>query len=261
MTRRICLIGLDEPEHRELAGRFGVPVVAHESVPKIVVSDGQLFVESRSGAHMLAVSHVVFHGIFEHDLDLIAALALWGGPCLPNAAAMMDCRLKLPCLVRALRHSRFAAPRRGYASPGATFFAEREHVAKWGNWHCGENKERFIGLRESEKACIVEPFLTGESVRVVVLGDQAWQIRLSGPEWLKSIHDPHAEFMPLDAELLADTRAVAGAIGLELAANDYLVDEAGDKHLLELNHIPNVTRFPEIRTAYLDYVERWACES
>lgn len=260
MSQRICLIGLDEPEHRELSSRLGVPVVAHESVPKVVVSDGQLFVESRSGAHMLAVSHVVFHGIFEHDLDLIAALALWGGPCLPNAAVMMDCRLKLPCLVRALKYSRFAAPRRGFASAGATFFAEREHVAKWGNWHCGENKARFTGLRECDEASIVEPFLQGDSVRVVVLGDQAWQVRLSGPEWLKSIHDPRAALMPLDPELLADTRAVAGAIGLELAANDYLIAESGTKHLLELNHIPNVTRFPEIRAAYLDYVERWVRE-
>lgn len=261
MPNRVCFIGLDEPEYREISEQLSIPTLAHESIPKIVVSSGRLFVESRSGAHMLPVSHVVFHGIFEHDLDLIAALALWGGPCIPNAAAMMDCRLKLPCLVRALRYSRFAAPSRGYAGPGATFFAEQEHVAKWGNWHCGENKARFTGLRTSDEACIIEPYFAGESVRVVVIGDQAWQIRLNGPDWLKSIHDPAATFMEIDRELLDDTRAVAKGIGLEIAANDYLVEPSGAKHLLELNHIPNVTRFPEILSAYRDYVVKRLTET
>lgn len=254
MSKRVCLIGLDEPEYREITEQLNIPTLAHESVPKIVVSAGRLYVESRSGAHMLPVSHVVFHGILEHDFDLIAALALWGGPCIPNATAMMDCRLKLPCLVRALRHSRFASPARSYSGPGATFYAEQEHVAKWGNWHCGENKTRFTGLRTADEACIVEPFFAGESVRVVLIGDRAWQIRLSGVDWLKSIHDSAADFMEIDRDLLADTRAVANGLGLEIAANDYLIESSGEKHLLELNHIPNVTRFPEIREAYRDYI-------
>lgn len=93
-----------------------------------------------------------------------------------------------------------------------------------------------------------------------MIGDQAWQIRLAGKEWLKSIHDPRAEFMELDHQLLDDTRAVTHALGLEIAANDYLVAADGSKHLLELNHIPNVTRFPEIWTAYRDYVTSWAAK-
>jgi hypothetical protein len=261
MLKRTCLIGLDEPEYRAIAERVDGTVLAHESLPRIVVDDGTLYVESRSGAHLLPVSHVAFHGIFENDLEWLSGLALWGGPCLPNAAAMMDCRLRLPCLVRALRHSRFAAPKRGYVAPGAVFTTEREHVAKWGNWHCGENKARFTKSWTSDEPCLVEPFLEGESVRVVLIGDEAWQIRLAGPQWLKSIHDPKAAFMAVDPELLDDTRTVKNALGLEIAANDYLVAPDGSKHLLELNHIPNVTRFSEIWTAYRDYVVGWLKET
>jgi hypothetical protein len=32
-------------------------------------------------------------------------------------------------------------------------------------------------------------------------------------------------------------------------------------HLLEVNHVPNVTVFPEVREAYLDLVVRWAGEA
>lgn len=42
-----------------------------------------------------------------------------------------------------------------------------------------------------------------------------------------------------------------------MCAADYIVAPDGTPHLLELNHVPNVTQFAEIRTAYLDYAARW----
>src|SRR5262249_22786225 len=95
------------------------------------------------------------------------------------------------------------------------------------------------------------------AVRLVLIGDRNWQIRLEGEGWLKSIHDPKASFMEVDPELLEDTRAIGKAFGLEIVANDFIVTEKGFKHLLEVNHIPNGTRFPEIWEAYCHYVVQW----
>jgi hypothetical protein len=259
VTKRVGIVGLEESEVAELQNllEFGIGVVAHQALPRIIVKDGQLFVESRKRAGMIAVDGLVFHGIYETDLDFLAALALWGGPCLPNPRGMMDLRLRLPGLVRALQHTRFDAPLRGYAAPGAEFHTEHEKVAKWGNWHCGKNKDRFEAMWQSEEACLIEDFLPGQAVRIVLIGDQHWQIQLEGESWLKSIHDPRADFMDVDAELLEDTQAVARAFGLELVANDYIVSEQGTKHLLEVNHIPNVSRFPKIWEAYRDYAAAW----
>lgn len=94
-------------------------------------------------------------------------------------------------------------------------------------------------------------------MRIVLIGNRYWQIKLEGADWLKSIHDPQATFMDVDPELLEDTRAIRDAFGLEVIANDYIVTPTGSKHLLEVNHIPNVTRFPEIWAAYRDYVGAW----
>jgi hypothetical protein len=174
---------------------------------------------------------------------------------------MMDCRLKLPCLVRALKHTRFAEPARGYVGPGATVESEAEQVVKWGNWHCGENKTRVTGTWTSERASILEPFLQGQAMRIVLIGECYWQIKLEGTSWLKSIHDPRAAFVDVDPELLADTRHLKQALGLEIIATDYIVTDEGTKHLLEVNHIPNVTRFPEIWVAYRDYVVAWLSPS
>jgi hypothetical protein len=257
MQPRPCLIGLDEPEVSDLQARLDQPLLAYETLPRILVRDGELFVESPSRSRLLPVSSVVFHGIFGDDFDLLAGLALWGGPCLPSARAMLACRLKFPCLVRALELTKFGAPRRGFVSAGLEAEFTAEHVAKWGNWHCGENKARVQGTWRAEEAAILEPYLQGTAMRVVVIGDRAWQIQLAGDDWLKSIHHPTAELMPRDERLVADTRHIASSIGLEIAANDYIITADGEPHLLEVNHIPNVTRFPEIWQAYAEFVVDW----
>lgn len=261
MTPRPCIIGLDPPQNAELKPRIEGPVSLHETLPGIVVRDGELFVESPTGFGLRPISRVVFHGIFEDDHDFLAGLALWGGPCLPNARAMMDCRLKLPCLVRALQFTEFGDPARGFASPNLEYATDVERVAKWGNWHCGENKARFNGSYKSPESAIIERYLPGQAVRVVVIGDRSWQIHLDGDDWLKSIHHPAASFMDPDSRLVEDTKNVARGFGLEIAANDYIVTPDGQPHLLEVNHIPNVTRFPEIWEAYADFVIEWINQS
>jgi hypothetical protein len=63
--------------------------------------------------------------------------------------------------------------------------------------------------------------------------------------------------MEIDRELFADTQNIAKAFGLELIANDYIVTAEGTKHLLEVNQVPNVSRFAEIWAAYRDNATAW----
>ncbi len=252
MEERILLIGFDPSETSELAKRLPAECISHPMLPKIVVERGRLFVESVRGSRYLPVSRVIFHGIFEHDLDFLAGLSVWGGPCFPNPQAMMDCRLRLPCLVHALRHTRFAGEPRGFASALGQYTAPVESVAKWGNWHCGENRKRFTGQFNAEEATLFEPFITGEPVRVVIVREPR-QIRLAGAGWLKSVHGPGAEYMPVDPQLAADTIAVQRGLGLNIIANDYMLSPSGP-YLLEVNHIPSLTCLPGLWEEYLEVV-------
>jgi hypothetical protein len=255
MNERVLLIGFDAPEAAALIERIPFECLSHEMLPRIVVQGGKLFAEDADCFHYRRVSRVVFHGIFEQDLEFLAGLALWGGPCFPNPAAMMDCRLRIPCLVRALRFTRFGGSR-GYASPEAVYDSEVDSVAKWGNWHCGENKERFIGKWTAWKPTLFEPFVAGEAVRVVMLGVEAHQIRLTGADWRKSVHGAGAAFMVADPELVADTEAIRRGLGLDIIANDYMVSDSF-RYLLEVNHIPSVTCFPELWQEYMRVVVDW----
>ena len=255
---RLLLVGLDEPEVTELRQRVRQPIVYHDLVPRVQIEGGRLLVEHPDDFdRFVPVSRVVFHGIFENDLPIITALALWGGPCLPGARGMLDCRQRIPNLVRTLQVTRFGGLPRGYGDAGTTYHADTPSVAKWGEWHCGENKERFTGDWRCEEPTLFEPFIEGEAVRVQMVGDRAWQIRLDGDDWKKSIHHDRAGLTPADPELLEDVRALQRHFGLEVIAVDYMVGRDGSKYLLEVNHIPNVTVFPEIREAYLDFVAGW----
>ena len=257
---RLLLIGLDAPESQEIIRRAGVPATAWAVLPRVKLERGVLLVE-RTGAagKFLPVSRVIYHGIFEDDFDTLTALALWGGPCLPSALGMMDCRQRIPGLARALRVTRFGGLARSWAGPGSTLdTGAHPSVAKWGNWHCGEDKERFQGQRQCDVPTLAEDFVEGQAVRVMMIGERAWQIRLTGDGWKKSIHPDDAAFMPLDPELLADTRNLSEHFQLEVIGNDYMIASDGSKYLLEVNHIPNVTRFEEIRSAYLDFASEWA---
>lgn len=252
----ICIVGLDEPEYAAISEKLSQPVIAHPILPRIVVKDGVLSVEAMHGRGFVPVSKVIYHSIFDNDFDFITGLALWGGPCLPNARAMMDARMKYACLVRALDVTCFGG-QRGYASPGTRYYTETERVAKWGNWHCGENKERFSDVFAPDEPAIIEDFFPGDAVRLAIIGDRYWQIKLEGEGWLKSIHPDSAAFMEVDPDLLDDTRTIQRAFGLEVIANDYIVSPDGSKHLLEVNHIPNVTRFPDMWEAYRDLAVDW----
>jgi hypothetical protein len=253
----LLTIGLERAEVNELRERVTMPVVAHDMLPKMQIRGGGLFVRRPDRDAFVPVEKVVFHGIFEDDLPTLAALALWGGPCLPGAHGMLDCRPRIANLARVRKVSRFAALPRGYADANTTFPVGTDMVAKWGEWHCGEGKERVTADHGVSEPTLFEPFIPGEAVRVQVIGPKVFQLRLGGDGWKKSIHGDDTAFTDPDTDLVEDTRRLADHFGLPVCATDYMVTPTGDKHLLELNHIPNVTQFTEMRAAYLDFAAAW----
>ncbi|MBN9284453.1 MULTISPECIES: hypothetical protein [unclassified Flavobacterium] len=256
LYNRIALVGIEPEEYDIIQANYQGHIVWHQAIPKILIKDGTLLMEKQTGVGMLPIDKVVYYGIYENDFDFITGLALWGGDCFPNALGMMDCRLKIPCLVKAMQYSRFSSPR-GFISEDTEMDTQTDTVAKWGNWHCGENKHRFSGYWKSEEASVIEPFFSGEAVRIMIIGTEAWQIKLEGATWLKSIHPDEACFMPVDPELLEDSKQLMEKLRMDMIGNDYILGDNGTKYLLEVNHIPNITRFESVRLTYLHTVIAW----
>ncbi|MBY0457147.1 MAG: hypothetical protein K2V38_07410, partial [Gemmataceae bacterium] len=132
--RLVGLIGLERDEVRELEARAsgsGCRFVSFDLMPKVQLRDQELYL-ARFGTWDWTgpVARVVFHGIFENDLPGIAALALWGGPCLPSASGLLDCRPRIANLARVRKVSRFAALPRSYTDAGTAFHRDTPAVAK-----------------------------------------------------------------------------------------------------------------------------------
>ncbi|QJW93818.1 hypothetical protein [Frigoriglobus tundricola] len=257
----VGLIGLDREEVTELKARVECRLVSFDMMPKVQLRDQHLYL-ARFGTWdwVGPVTKVVFHGIFEDDLPGIAALALWGGQCLPSASGLLDCRPRIANMARVRRVSRFATLPRSYTDAETTFRTDTPSVAKWGEWHCGVGKERFTGEWTAQEPSLIEPFIEGEAVRVTAIGDTLFQLRLGGDDWKKSIHHAGADFVPLNSDLAADMRHLRDHFDLAVCAADYIIAADGNPHLLELNHVPNVTQFPAIRSAYLDLAAQWIAE-
>jgi hypothetical protein len=83
--------------------------------------------------------------------------------------------------------------------------------------------------------------IEGEAVRIVPVGDHAWQVRMAGEGRLKSIHPPDAALMPVDPEVIADAHRPAEDIGLRSVGVDDMVASDAGRYLLEVNRVPNVT--------------------
>ncbi|MDJ1494674.1 hypothetical protein QNI19_17140 [Cytophagaceae bacterium DM2B3-1] len=256
---RLLLVGLEPLEVTAITSQLDCLTVVYEHLPLSKLVDGNLYVESRlhSGT-FLKVDKVIYHGIFENDFDFLTLLALWNGPCLPDAGGMMDCRLRHSGLVRALHVTKFGDLPRGMSLTSGEWHARQPTVAKWSNWHCGENKARIQDTWTSpNEITVYEPFIEGEAVRIMLIGDKVWQIHLKGEDWLKSIHHPDAAQMPVDADLEEDAKRLANYFHFQIVGIDYMIGLDGKKYLLEVNHIPNVTVFPFVREAFIDFAIQW----
>lgn len=257
--KRLLLVGLEENEVRHIKENVDCLVIAYDMLPRVQLVEGVLWVESTQVPDkFFPVDKVIYHGIFDHDFDFITLLALWGGECLPNAHGMLDFRLRHAGLARAVRVSHFGKLPRGMSIRPQTWNASQDTVAKWSNWHCGENKHRFVGEWQASESTTYEPFIVGEAVRIMIIGEQFWQIHLTGEDWLKSIHHNEAGEMPADSLLVEDGFRIARHFQMEMVGIDYMVAHTGERYLLEVNHIPNVTVFPFVNTVFLEYAITWA---
>lgn len=256
--KRLLTIGLDALQVSCISTHFEGHLLAYQMLPKVKLVNGVLYAEStRVAGRFLPIDSMIFYGIYEDDFDLITLLALWGGPCYPNPNGMMNLRLKHQALVRSLAMSQFAGMKRSMSINHDSWSTDQELVAKWGNWHCGDNKHRFTGQWLAPEATVFEPFVEGKAMRIMLIGEQHWQVELAGDTWLKSIHGDGAQLVEVDQELLEDAKRLKDHFEMEMLGIDYMVSSEGEKYLLEVNHIPSVSAFDEFNAAFLDDVAGW----
>jgi len=121
-----------------------------------------------------------------------------------------------------------------------------------------EHTDQLAGLQVSKY--IFERYIAGREFRYLVLNDTTigvheseYGVSVEADRMLRRISYPAVEWDPILMELSA---RVARVLGLKFAAVDYLVDEHGKAHILEVNTTPGLKWFhaptsgPSVDVAY-----------
>ncbi len=251
----LVAVGLDADVVEQLRGRVDARLVAYPAVPRLYSVDGRVLVESASVVgRWLEPRGVVFYGYFDDAGPARRALALGATPTLPDVRATLPLDERAMALMLAARADE-PGPGRGFVPRGTPLKVDREHVVKWGNRHCGEDKERVTGSVEMASDAVIEPFVEGRSVRVLIVGERAWQLHYESADWRKNVRAT-VTTVEEDARLVARARRTTEKLGLAIAGVDYIVNEEGAV-LLEVNAYPGFEDMPEARDAFVEMAASW----
>jgi hypothetical protein len=251
----LVTVGLDAGLVEQLRGALEARLVAYPAVPRIYSLEGRVFVESATvTGRWLEPRGVVYYGYFDDAAEVRRALALGTTPTFPDLRATLVLDERAMALLLALRADE-ARSRRGFVSPGIEVRLEREHVLKWGNRHCGDDKARAVGSIIIRNASVVEPFVEGSSERILLVGDHAWHLRYESTDWRKNVGATVTRIEP-DEELVDRARRTSQRLGLAVAGVDYVVGTKGAT-LLEVNAYPGFDDVSDAEVAFVDLAKSW----
>lgn len=131
-----------------------------------------------------------------------------------------------------------------------TFQMKFPFVLKIGTQHRGINKFLISSVQDLPKwdgIATMEPFFEGDSVRILKIGSEVFSFRITNDfSWIKN--SPGAEidiYNPSD-ELVQHALDCAKYFNLDVAGVDYIVENDGNFHFLEINQYPGLGVFEEI---------------
>lgn len=127
-------------------------------------------------------------------------------------------------------------------------------VVKIGNQHRGIGKYSLLD-DEWYNNCLpddlvtLEPFYEGESIRVLLLDDRVFGIRITNDSnWIKNASGAEAHVFDLNIHplLILHARKVQEYFGLDVAGVDYILKKDGSFHFLEINQYPGLATTEEV---------------
>lgn len=272
----IALIGLDADMvadiKSQLAALVSIPFrfVEYPTPCKGMKSfNGRFMVPSlRAMGLWLEPDAVIWYGYFDtqEGVEAKRALAISDTSSYPDVrrTILHDDRLASLLLAKDAMERRFDRPR-GWLPAGASTPAyEGAIVTKVGNRHCGDGKERHTEATTVSASQLVEPFVEGESIRVLIVEGETWVHRYEAEDWRKNVGATVTDVSSEEryrasyhGTLQERAYHLAKNLRLDPVGIDYIVPEKGDPMLLEVNAYPGLDG-AHCRPAYVRFVAR-AC--
>ncbi len=203
---------------------------------------------------------VYFADVRDKDIERhnLGVFARSGWPCWPDPAALLGISDPHAALARCVAAGLVDHPvvQACWAPAPPLAFP---YVLKVGDEHRGEGKFLIKSARDIERwegIATMEPFFDGESVRVLLVGDEAFGARVRNENsWIKNTAGASVEPWSPPPRLVDHARRAMRLFGLQIAGVDYVIDARGP-HLLEVNPFPRLGLSPESAAVARDFFTR-----
>lgn len=260
----IISIGLD----REMVARIRAAIsqqhiIAYDNIPDMYSMNGKLYVESPNiMGKFLKVDFVLWYGYFpeKNSVSAMKTIALSDALSFPSVRSTIVHEDRALSLIKCRKADDSLPLPRGWIPPNTQVEIEPGTVAKFGNIHCGENKVRIDEptMRAFDEGAIVEPFISGKSRRILIVGQKAWQIDYESDDWRKNVNAKttvtklfggHMQDN-VDPWLVLRATNMASKLSLHIVGADY-IGERGHWQLLEANAYPGLEDIPEAQEEFV----------
>jgi hypothetical protein len=257
MNPPFASIGLENHIVSELKSELG-HIIPYDSLPSIYSIEGKTFVESLYTLDKyLKVSGVLYYCYFDNPGIQRRALALSSTPTFPDVRKTILHDDKAISLILAIDADPEPSLDRGFiiANKEIRLHTEEIKVAKSGDWHCGEGKSIYHDKINVSAPSVVEPFIKGESHRILIVGEEAWQLHYESTDWRKNVNST-ISLVQLDNSLANRAKITAKNLGLVICGVDYIINDDG-AFLLEVNAYPELSVVKEAERGFVDLAVEW----
>lgn len=256
--RPIISIGLDPHVVEAISQKINRYISDYQHLPDIYAVNGESYIQSQSGSHYIRPVGILYYCYFESPENHRRALALADTPTFPDVRQTIHHDDKVLSLIAARNadHGELDVPR-GFTHENQTINLKSPLVAKWGKWHCGDGKkicEEYIDVPEP---AILEPFIEGESYRILIVNHEVWQIKYESDDWRKNVNSKITVLDKPDSVLADRAVNIANKLNLKVCGIDFIVNDTG-AYLLEVNAYPGLYQVPKAEESFINFAAAWA---
>ncbi len=259
----IISIGLEPHIVEAIKAKVG-HIVAHDTLPRGYTHNGQVFIESPViSRKYLAPRAVLYYCYFEDPQTIRRALALSNTPTFPDVRKTILHDDKALSLIQAVSADPGPKLPRGFIDDSETIHDVETTVAKWGEWHCGEGKKLCQeGELSVPEPSVLEPFVDGESIRVlrvgnIHVGSSYWQLHYESDDWRKNVNSKITVLPKVDQDIFERTEAITSKLGLNVTGVDFIRAKNGEAYLLEVNAYPGLEDAPGAEDKFVELAVDW----
>jgi glutathione synthase/RimK-type ligase-like ATP-grasp enzyme len=228
-----------------------------QSAARLVIDNGIFRRKSQFSENL---NGVIYYADAENksiEIDNLTLLNDNSIPCWPNPAALLNMTDRHEVMRRCIDNNIVSHKVIQITYDQIDAISVYPAVIKTGHSHRGIGKFLVNSKNEIEPwagIATVEPFFKGDSVRILILGEKEFGIKITNSNsWIANSPGAESSRFTPSKELIEHARKATDLFGIDAAGVDYILS-GNDFHFLEINQFPGLDVDDEIAEYAKDFL-------